>query len=76
MSQSSLFDPLPTGEDFLLTGKEHIRRGYVVERFVISAVVVVLDEAGDGALELPRIIVVFRLDDALTCLAIFGPAEA
>ena len=56
MSQSSLFDPLPTGEDFLLTAKKHIRRGYVVERFVISAVVVVLDEAGDGALELPRII--------------------
>ena len=48
-----------------MTGKEHIGRGRVVERFVMPVMVVVFNELTDRLFQLPRVVVVFQLDDVL-----------
>ena len=49
-------------QDLLMTAKEHIGRGHVVERFVIPVMVVVFNELTDRLFQLPRVVVVFQLD--------------
>ena len=49
--ESRLFDPLAAREDRRLATVVDIRRGDVLQRFVQPAVVVVRDEASEGAFE-------------------------
>ena len=52
--QRLAFDFLPGRQDELVSAEVDIDRGDLVGRFVVTAVVQVVDEMGDLALELPR----------------------
>lgn len=56
--EGRLLDLLAPREDRRLAAVVDIRRSHVLQGFVQPAVVVVLDEAPDGAFELPGAVVV------------------
>ena len=61
----ALFDLLSPLDDALASSEVDVGRGEIVERLVIAVMIVVVDEALDGVLEMARQIVVFEQDAAL-----------
>ena len=58
-------DPFSFGQDGWTASEVDVGRGEIVERFVIASMIVVVDEAFDGMLEMARQIVVLEQDTAL-----------
>ena len=59
------FDPFAFEEDGLAAPEVDVSRSEIVEALVIAAMVVVLDEGGDLALEIAGQVVVFKQDAIL-----------
>jgi hypothetical protein len=60
----SALDVLAPFEDAIAAPKVDVGRSEIVQAFVIAAVIVVLDEVGDGALEVAGQELVFEQDAA------------
>jgi len=65
VSDGEFLDPLPFREDGFAPSEVDIGGGQVAEALVVAAVVVVVDESGDGGLELAGQEVVFQQDAVL-----------
>ena len=69
MLASALFDgpvldPLAPFQDACAASEVDVGRGEVVQALVIAAMIIVLDEASDGALEIAGQVVVLEQDSA------------
>lgn len=58
-----LFDAPPFGQDGFVATEVDVGWGQVADAFVVTAVVVVVDEGGDGGLKFPLEEVVFAQDE-------------
>ena len=70
MLQSSLFDgvgfdPFALQEDALASAEVDVGRGQVASAFVVTGVIVVLDEASDLSLEIARQVIVLEQNAVL-----------
>ena len=65
MLEGLLLNPFSLGGHSGIASKMHIGWGYVIQRFVVALLVVVVHEAGNGLLQLRRRIVQIEFDNRL-----------